>query len=201
VAPWLRRQLTIKEEPFEYLLSWLDDSNREAAGQKYELIRAGLIRIFVSNGFSDAEDLADRVINIVMTRLPEIRPEYVGEPVRYFHGVARNVVREARRRPVVATDVEPVLWTEINYQSDEQECLLKCLKFLPAEKKELILEYYLYKGHDKIEHHKRMAGELGISDVALRGRAHQLRTNLEKCIKNCVPVQNKTKTPVQAINR
>jgi DNA-directed RNA polymerase specialized sigma24 family protein len=201
VAPWLRRQLTIKEEPFEYLLSWLDDSNREAAGQKYELIRAGLIRIFVSNGFSDAEDLADRVITIVMTRLPEIRPDYVGEPARYFHGVARNVVREARRRPVVNTDVEPVLWTEIIYQSDEQECLLKCLKFLPAEKKELILEYYLYKGHDKIEHHKRMAGELGISDVALRGRAHQLRTNLEKCVKNCVPVQNKTKMPVQAINR
>jgi DNA-directed RNA polymerase specialized sigma24 family protein len=177
----------------------LDDSNREAAGQKYELIRTSLIRIFVSNGFSDAEDLADEVINRVMKRLPEIRPGYVGEPARFFHGFARNVVREARRRPR-NTDTMPVIEITITHESDEYECLIKCLKFLPAEKKELILDYYLYKGQDKIEHHKRMAIELGISDVALRGRAHQLRTSLEKCIKNCVSVQDKTKPPLQTIN-
>jgi DNA-directed RNA polymerase specialized sigma24 family protein len=179
----------------------LDDSNREAAGQKYELIRTGLIRIFVSNGFSDAEDLTDEVINRVMKRLPEVRPGYVGEPARFFHGFARNVVREARRRPRnTDTDTMPVIEITITHESDEYECLIKCLKFLPAEKKELILDYYLYKGQDKIEHHKRMAIELGITDVALRGRAHQLRTSLEKCIKNCVSLQDKTKPPLRTIN-
>jgi len=179
-------KLTINDEPFEYLLSWLDESNRDAAGQKYEVIRGGLIRIFVSKGFNDAEDLADQTISRVMNRLPEIRPEYVGEPSRYFYAVARKLVLEANRRKEVATDVMPVVITEIQYPTDDYNCLIQCLKFLTTEKKELILDYYLYKGHDKVEHHRHMASELGITENALRGRAHQLRTGLEKCVSKCV---------------
>jgi DNA-directed RNA polymerase specialized sigma24 family protein len=193
-------RITIKEEPFEYLLSWLDDSNREAAGQKYQLIRESLVRIFVSKGFNDAEDLADLTIDRVINRLPEIRNNYVGQPARYFHGVARNIILEAGRRREIATDVLPVLPTEISYQSNEYECLLKCLKFLPVEKRELILDYYLYQGHEKIEHHKRMADELGITDGALRGRAHNLRVSLEKCISNCIPTLGETKNRSQSIH-
>src|SRR3982751_4869329 len=92
--------VAINEESFESLLAWLDP-NRETAGQKYEVIRAGLIRIFVSKGFSDAEDIADETINRVMKRLPEIRDTYVGERARYFHGVARFVIREMNRRKEV----------------------------------------------------------------------------------------------------
>jgi hypothetical protein len=54
------------------------------------------------------------------------------------------------------------------------------------EKRELIIDYYVYDGHDKIEHHKLMAGELGITEGALRGRAFHLRATLEKCILKCV---------------
>ena len=95
--------MAITQEPFDTLLSWLDPS-RDTAGQKYETIHSGLIRIFISHGFIDAEDLADLTINRVIDRLPDIREGYVGEPVRYFHGVARNVIREARRRPRGGTD-------------------------------------------------------------------------------------------------
>jgi DNA-directed RNA polymerase specialized sigma24 family protein len=192
--------LTIKEEPFDYLLSWLDESNREAAGQKYEVIRRGLIRIFVSKGFNDAEDLADQTMNRVMNRLPEIRPGYIGEPSRYFYAVARKVVLEANRRKEVATDVLPIVVTEIEYPTHEYNCLLQCLRFLTTEKKELILDYYLYKGHDKIEHHRRMAGELGISENALRGRAHHLRTGLEKCVLKCVQAIEENENRVSAHN-
>jgi hypothetical protein len=31
-----------------------------------------------------------------------------------------------------------------------------------------------------------MAGELGITEGALRGRAHHVRGNLEKCIQQCI---------------
>ena len=187
------------KEPFDALLEWLDPG-REKAGQRYEVIRTGLVRIFVSNGLSDAEHYADIAIDRVMKRLPEIRATYVGDPAKYFHGVARNVIREARRQKEIATDVMPELPCEISHQSNEYECLLKCLKFLPLDKRELILDYYLYQGHEKIQHHRRMASELGITDGALRGRAHKLRTDLEKCISNCVPTLDKTKSTPQTIN-
>jgi DNA-directed RNA polymerase specialized sigma24 family protein len=167
------------------LLAWLDP-DREIAGQKYEVIRAGLIRIFVSKGFSDAEDLADEAINSVMKRLPEIRDTYVGEPVKYFHGVARFIVREMIRRKEVAVEVVPVSSSEEEIHSDEYDCLLKCLRFLQVEKRELILDYYIYDGRDKIAQHRRMASELGITEGALRGRAHHVRGNLEKCIQQCI---------------
>jgi RNA polymerase sigma factor (sigma-70 family) len=181
----LRRSVVINEESFETLLAWLDQ-NREIAGQKYEVIRAGLIRIFVSKGFSDAEDLADTVMNRVTKKLPEIRDTYVGEPVRYFHGVARNIIRETLRRREIATETLPGFSEEVESHSDEYDCLVKCLRFLAREKRELILDYHIYDGRDKVEHHRHMAEELGISEGALRGRAHHLRGSLEKCVQQCL---------------
>jgi len=140
----------------------------------------------VSRGFSDAEDLADETINRVMKRLPEIQDTYVGEPARYFHGVSRYIIREMMRRKEVAVEDVPGVSAEAEVHSDEYDCLLKCLRFLPSDRRELILDYYIYDGRDKIAQHRRMASELGITDGALRGRAHQVRGNLEKCIQQCI---------------
>ena len=140
----------------------------------------------MSRGFSDAEDLADEAMNRVMKKLPEIQDTYVGEPARYFHGVARFIIREMIRRKEIAVEVVPVVPVETEVHSDEYDCLLKCLRFLPADKRELILDYYIYDGRDKITQHRRMAHELQITEGALRGRAHQVRGNLEKCIQQCI---------------
>lgn len=179
-----KRALVITQESFDALLAWLD-TDREAAGRKYETIRAGLIRIFVSQGFSDAEYLTDRTINIVINKLPEIREDYVGEPARYFYAVARNVAHEARRRREIATDKIPERPSQVTSTSDRYDCLIRCLKMLSHEKRELMLDYYLYEGRDKIEHHRRMARELGLTDGALRTRTHHIRANLEKCVLDC----------------
>jgi RNA polymerase sigma factor (sigma-70 family) len=176
--------LAIAPDSFNALLAWLNP-NREIAGQKYEIIRSGLIRIFVSQGFSDAEDLADLSINRVINRLPDIKEDYIGEPARYFHGVARNIILEARRRKEIATDKVPERLTQVSNTTDRYECLLKCLKLLPGEKRELILDYYLYEGRDKIVHHRHMAEELSITEGALRTRAHHIRSTLEKCVLQC----------------
>ena len=177
--------MVITWEQFEALLTWLDN-DRESAGLKYEVIRSGLLRVFVSKGLNDAEDLADETINRVIARLPDIRDNYCGEPARYFHGVARNIIRETVRRkeitvevPTIAVFVDPIIGTEL-------ECLDACLRVLTPEKCDLILDYYLYEGHNKIEHHKRMAANLGISHGALRGRAHHIRTGLEECVRQCI---------------
>ena len=166
-------------------MTWLGDGDRDTGATKYETVRAGLLRVFVTKGFSDAEDLVDESFNRVITRLPDISDTYEGEPIRYFHGVARNIIRETNRRKEISAEVSAV-WVEPQPTSQELECLERCLQQLPVEKRELILDYFLYEGHEKIEHHKELAGELGISEGALRGRVHHIRTGLVNCLRQCV---------------
>lgn len=173
------------DTPFDDLLAWLDP-DRDVAARKYETIRAGLIRIFVAKGFNDAEDLADEAISRVTNKEPELRNTYVGDPARYFYGVARNLILERYRPREIATDVSTTVASiKITHQSDEYDCLMRCLQFLAREKRVMILDYHVYEGHDKIETHKTMAEELGISKGALRLRAHHIRAELEKCVLEC----------------
>lgn len=190
----MRRALDTAQETFDALLAWLDP-DREVAGQKYEVIRSGLIRIFTYHGFSDSEDLADITINRVINRLPDIKGNYVGEPARYFHGVARNVIHEATRRKEIATDKIPEAFTQVPQTTDKYECLLKCLEMLSDEKRELILDYYLYQGRGKVEQHKHMAEELGLTEGALRTRTHHIRVALEKCVMQCVQDVSRKQKP------
>lgn len=181
----MKRESNLTQETFEGLLTWLDP-NREVAAQKYEAIRIGLVRIFISKGFSDAEDLADQVINRVANRLQDIRSNYVGEPANYFRGVARNVMHEAWRRKEITTDIFPEDLSQISSTSDEYECLLNCLKLLPSEKRDLVLDFYVCNNRDKIAHRKRIAEELGITQSNLRVRVHRIRNTLEKCVLQCI---------------
>jgi RNA polymerase sigma factor (sigma-70 family) len=190
--------LDITQEQFEALLIWLGNGDREPGAVKYETIRAGLVRVFISRGFNDAEDLADETINRVITRLPDIHETYDGEPTRYFHGVARNIIRETARRREISAEVSAV-WIDPQPTSQELECLEHCLKLLPDDKRELILDYFLYEGHDKIEHHKEMAAELGISEGALRGRVHHIRVSLINCMRQCVGGNRVTKLHTKTI--
>jgi DNA-directed RNA polymerase specialized sigma24 family protein len=183
------------KELFDALLEWLDP-DREKAGQRYEHIRTGLVRMFISNGLTDAGHYADVTIDRVMRRLPEIRATYVGDPAKYFHGVARNVLREARREREITIDDLPARRPP-PARNELAECLTKCLKSLPTDKQEFILDYHLFKGHEKVENHREMAVELSITEGALRTRAHHLRVTLEKCVLDCIGVDVRNKSAVQ----
>lgn len=186
--------MPLTQEIFETLLRWLD-ANRETAAHKYQVIHAGLIRIFVSKGFSDAENLADETVNRVAARVPDIAREYVGEPTNYFRGVARKIALEAGRRKEFATDTFPERPVKVTDPGEEYECLLKCLKDLPPEKRELVLDYHVYEGRDKIINHRAMSEELGITESALRVQAHRVRVRLEKCMLECVENLNRKRIP------
>ena len=186
--------MTITQEQFDSLLTWLG-KDRELAGRKYETIRSGLVRIFVSKGFSDAEDLADETINRVIVRLADIRAKYSGEPACYFHGVARNIIRESYRRKEFATDVINARVEPEQEPSEAHNCLGHCLDRLPASKRDLILDYYLYEGHEKVEHHKQMAGQLNLTEGAFRSRAFQIRMNLQNCMRQCATKKNGRRCP------
>lgn len=168
---------------FQALLSWLDP-DPEIAGEKYQTIRAGLVRIFVSKGFSDAEDLADLTIDRVITLLAEKRENYVGDPANLFHSVARYICLEAWRRPEVATEEPPERPVRDVDTSNEFECLLECLKWLTPDEREFLLDYHVHdsEGQVKIEHHRIMTQEQGVEESTLRVRAHRIRARLENCV-------------------
>ena len=89
---------------------------------------------------------------------------------------------------------------QITNRSDEYQCLLRCLEFMDPAKRDLILDYHVYQGHDKIEQHEIMAQELGISEGALRGRAYHIRTKLEECVLECTQsLRQETKATARGI--
>jgi DNA-directed RNA polymerase specialized sigma24 family protein len=176
----------ITKNSFDALLEWLDP-NRDEAALRFEQIRGGLVRMFVSKGLMDAEFYADETVDRVIKRLPEIRDNYTDKPVKYFHGVARNILREAARRREIPTDVLPECLPRAGViDSELARCMRNCLQSLPKEKHELIYDYHVYDGHEKIDSHREMAEELLITIGALRTRAHHVRAALEDCVRKCM---------------
>ena len=174
----------ITQEQLDQLLHWLNPDRQEAAVQ-YEWIRKRLIKIFVTRGSHNPEELADITINRVARKLPEIRDGYVGEPANYFSGVASFIWRESLRKeklPVV-TDPRPLPPSE-----DEERdyvCLERCLNKLPKPDRELALAYYQQEKHAKIDHRRKLAEQMGLAINALRIRACRIRASLFACVELC----------------
>lgn len=179
----MKTKWILTPELFEALLDWLGP-DREVAGEKYEHIRRALIKIFISHGFSDPEDLADEAINRVARRLPEIMADYEGDQALYFYGVAKKISHEQRRRPVPHSP--PPIPSSDDDDDPEYECLEKCLQELTPQNRELVLQYYQEEKQAKIDNRRKLADKLGIAMNALRIRAHRIRHSLELCVRTCV---------------
>ena len=176
--------MTITQAQFDSLLVWLNP-DRELAAIKYKTIHSGLVRIFACKGLNDAEDLADETINRVTLRLSEIQQSYRGEPAYYFHGVAKNIIRECKRKKEIAMGAVDVPVDPEPNAPEALNCLGHCLDCLSDSRRDLILDYYLYEGHRKIEHHKRMASQLQLTIGAVRNRAFRIRLDLQNCMHRC----------------
>jgi RNA polymerase sigma factor (sigma-70 family) len=175
----------VSHDSFEALLSWLGTTRDEGA-QKYEIIRARLIRIFMKKGCTDPEDLADTTINRVIVKLPTITPDYVGDPASYFCGVARLVYFESRRRKELTINTEPITPAADLALDQARQCLRSCLAQLPTQQRVLVLDYYVDEKGKKIKSRQELASELGLTVNALRIRAHRIRAMLEKCVRECL---------------
>jgi len=181
--------LPITQESFQTLLGWLD-SNAESAAEKYERIRQRLIRLFVGRGCYEAELLADRTIDRVTVKVPQIISDYVGEPAAYFYGVAHNIhlewlrnQRRQREAPFIDLTAEK---EEEEEEGAEYSCLESCLEKLPHDAREMILEYYRDEKRAKIARRKGLAEKLGVSMGALQIRASRVRAKLSNCVNDCV---------------
>ena len=169
-------------EEFDRLLRWLNP-DRDKAGEKYEWIRKRLIKMFVCRGCHVPEELADRTINRVARKLPEVQSTYVGDPAHYFPGFARNIFLEwIKDRPPVLGMPNPPPESEAD---PRHACLEKCLEQLPREEHDLVLSYYEGEGRDKIEHRKMLADRFGLGINALRIRVCRIRLELQNCVERC----------------
>lgn len=171
---------TIEQFAFNELLSWLAP-DPETAGQQYEVIRQKLITIFTFRGCVFPEELADETINRVTRKLPQIKPYYVGNPARYFYGVAKRVYLEHLHR----VPVQKFLPTH-SVQEDLEELFQRlddALSKLEGADRELVLSYYQGDGQSKIEHRKALANQMGLSLNTLRLRIYRIRSQLRRYFK------------------
>src|SRR5262245_14482393 len=168
-------------ERFHHLLEWLDNDS-EKAGAKYEWIRKRLITIFTSRGSTIPEELADRTIDRVARKLPEIRRTYIGDPAHYFCGVAGYIFRESRRKDKGSTTLIMPMPAPATSDDDEEELysrLDRCLDELPAVDRDLLVAYYRQDKQAKIESRKQLAVQFGVGMNALRIRACRIRADLQ----------------------
>lgn len=185
------RSRVITREEFDRLLNWLD-LDRGRAGERYESIRQSLIQIFVWRGYNDAEDLADETINRVTLKLEDLVESYMGDPARYFHGVAKKVMLEAEKsqhqyqrvplaalRPLAAGPDEDALEAELRAAA-----LDRCLSKLTVEHRSLIMNYYREQRQSKIDRRKAIANKLDLRRGALRARVFRIRAKLEQCVRS-----------------
>jgi RNA polymerase sigma factor (sigma-70 family) len=190
----MKERWALTKEEFAALLSWLG-SNPESAGKKYEVIRQSLIKIFTWRGFNEPEDLADETINRVTKRLRDILASYKGDPALYFYGVAKNIIREQRRRASREAQVTesstpaatPIQWPDETADDPElpYKCMNDCIERLKPKYRELFLRYYSGEPHPKT-YRKELTRQMGMTPNALRVRIKRIRTWLQKCIKACM---------------
>jgi DNA-directed RNA polymerase specialized sigma24 family protein len=183
---------TLNQAGFDRLLAALGD-NREAAGRKYEELRATLVKFFEWRGDSVPEEHADETLDRVAAKFAagfEGREE-IRDLTGYCVGVARLLLHEVYREQLKRQKALRELPTqEVSAAADETEARLECLKRalerLPPSDRELIVQYYQGERSAKIENRRHLAERRKVSAGTLRMQALRLRQGLEASVVKCL---------------
>ena len=175
---------SITERRLATLLARLDP-DRERAAREYERLHRVLVRFFDWRGIGSAEDCADEAIDRLAARL-DADPS-ISDVSAFALGVARMLVLERRRRPVLTpidrtTDVAVDVPAQSAADVQLQACFERCLDELPGEARSLLLSYYQGQLREKIANRRQLAESLGVSESALRNRVQRLRNRIETCV-------------------
>ena len=156
----------------------------------YETLRQKLTRFFRSHNFMDPEELADMVIDRIVSR-PDIHKIVSVEAFAF--GIARNVGKEMNRRlgkKAMADDVTDLvdsrqsfntedLLIERIHQERKKKALMACMQRLNTEDRQLLLSYYcdirsrLHRGND-------IAQQLAITRGSVRCRVSRLLARIRQ---------------------
>jgi DNA-directed RNA polymerase specialized sigma24 family protein len=198
----------VNRAEFETFLGRLDP-DRERAAEKYEDLRRRLIRFFRWNNCFPGDDLVDKTFDRVAHKVADEQVSaHIPDVVPFLWGVARNVVREFRRRPpaVNLEDLPPrrqphtahaeSVIIEQRVRERRLACLRKCLELLAARDRELFLAYEYYQGRTR--NTRQLAERFGTSVGALQVKAHRLKHKLEKCaLKRFLSLEKSLEEPLQ----
>jgi DNA-directed RNA polymerase specialized sigma24 family protein len=160
----------------------------DSAGREYERLRRTLIRFFDWRGAWPSDECADETIDRLARKLHDTR---VDDVRAYAHGIARMVLLEWRRKPVLAPidgAEHPQTMPEAAVDEDDslRQCFERCMAALPLASRALILDYYRAEGAVKIANRQRMAAELKVSENGLRSRVQRVRDRLERDVRECM---------------
>jgi DNA-directed RNA polymerase specialized sigma24 family protein len=183
----------LSADGFERFLSLLA-SDRDAAGEQYEIARLKLFKYFELRMCAGPEDLADETIDRVARRLAEGEQIHTQEPMRYVYGVARNVYLESRKSPRHVENVAEFRAVEDGSRVDEEkrqaerrlDCFQSCLEEQPEESRSLLVRYYEQSGRVKVERRTELARHLEIPVNALRIRIHRIKAAVQRCTERCL---------------
>jgi RNA polymerase sigma factor (sigma-70 family) len=180
-------------ETLDAFLRWLGRENISGA-DKYEEVRKKLILLFRCRGCSNPEDLADETIDRTARAVLKKDFTYVGDPIAYFRGVARNVYLESQRKHRIfaeesISEAHPELRAPEDQTQEEEiksDCLERCLNALHPSKRGLLLRYYQNDKRAKIDDRQRLAEDEGIGVNTLRIQVFRLRNTVRVCVERCL---------------
>lgn len=184
-----RTEWSLTGEALARFLNCLDPDT-ERAGEKYESVRLMLLKFFDWRGAHFPEECADETINRVIRKVDE--GEMIRDIPTYCHGVARLVFLETlKRADSRRADIEDVSQMDLAAPEPEPEdqrlaCFNHCLRELPPESRQLIMQYYQDEKRAKINNRQSLAERLGLPLNALRSRAQRIRNRLEECLTRCL---------------
>lgn len=182
------------------------DSDPVVAEEKLLRCRDKLIRRFAAERCHGAEDLADETFKRVVEAIEKDPDRVITNIEAFFSGVARNIIHESHRSPVLrevpldellsgkeprSSTLEELLLA-FSEEEELQTCLKQCLDKLALSEREMLIRYYDTDLHEKLKQvRKRMALAMGLTSSQLRKHTFTLRTQLEACIKECIARRNR----------
>jgi DNA-directed RNA polymerase specialized sigma24 family protein len=176
---------TLTPEAFGTFLRWLSVDD-ELAVREYQEIRTKLIRFFIHKGCTDAADLFDKTVDIVVGKIAACA-QY-SNPLAYCYGVARNVwYQDTRERNTIVMDVDiaaPLEHPDPKVHEQELQCLERCLSQLSPGDRDIVIQYHAGQGRKKIQARRLLADGVGGTN-ALRIRMCRIRKQLRICVVAC----------------
>lgn len=153
------------------------DADANRAEEKYRSLRVRLKSFFQQNSIWDADLATDETIERVLVRISEGADLHAGVPA-YCYGVAKFILLERRRRRPTEEFVEVAAVatgsSAIGLEPTEQRVLLKeLLNGIPdQDDRRLFCRYHA-------EDRKKLAEELGVTELALRIKVHRIKGQIE----------------------
>jgi DNA-directed RNA polymerase specialized sigma24 family protein len=105
------------------------------------------------------------------------------------------MLKERRRQKTISSESQSLELrgvTTRSPQSDDDElnrkfeCLDECIAKLPADSRDLILDYYQEEKRAKIDFRRQIAQRMGTDVENLRVRVFRIRASIYKCMEKCL---------------